>query len=52
MKICPSDFHVSICVGRFEPFWGYRRIWAYLYFVEQRTVNMKRILGLMGSIIC
>jgi putative transposase len=30
-----------------HPFWGYRRIWAYLYFVEQRPVNKKRILRLI-----
>jgi putative transposase len=27
--------------------WGYRRIWAYLRYVEQRSVNKKRILRLM-----
>jgi putative transposase len=30
-----------------HPFWGYRRSWAYLHFVEQRLVNKKRILRLM-----
>jgi transposase InsO family protein len=30
-----------------HPFWGYRRIWAYLHFVERRPVNKKRILRLM-----
>ena len=30
-----------------HPFWGYRRIWAYLHFVEHRAVNKKRILRLM-----
>jgi putative transposase len=30
-----------------HPFWGYRRIWAYLRFVDQRPVNKKRILRLM-----
>jgi putative transposase len=30
-----------------HPFWGYRRIWAYLRDVEQRVVNKKRILRLM-----
>jgi transposase InsO family protein len=30
-----------------HPFWGYRRIWAYLRFVEQRAVNKKCILRLM-----
>jgi putative transposase len=27
-----------------HPFWGYRRIWAYLRFVEQWPINKKRIL--------
>jgi putative transposase len=30
-----------------HPFWGYRRIWAYLHVVERRQVNKKRILRLM-----
>jgi transposase InsO family protein len=30
-----------------HPFWGYRRIWAYLRFVEQQPVNKKRGLRLM-----
>lgn len=30
-----------------HPFWGYRRIWAYLRFVEHLPVNKKRILRLM-----
>jgi putative transposase len=30
-----------------HPFWGYRRIWAYLRFVEKLPVNKKRILRLM-----
>jgi putative transposase len=30
-----------------HPFWGYRRIWAYLRFVEQWPVNKKRVWRLM-----
>jgi putative transposase len=30
-----------------HPFWGYRRIWAYLRFVEHQPMNKKRILRLM-----
>jgi putative transposase len=30
-----------------RPFWGYRRIWAYLRYVEQMPVNKKRIWRLM-----
>jgi putative transposase len=30
-----------------HPFWGYRRIWAYLRFMEQLPVNKKRIWRVM-----
>lgn len=30
-----------------HPFWGYRRVWAYLKFVDRLEVNKKRILRLM-----
>jgi putative transposase len=30
-----------------HPFWGYRRIWAHLRFVEQQPVNKKRVLRLL-----
>lgn len=30
-----------------HPFWGYRRIWAYLVYVDQTVVNKKRIYNLM-----
>jgi putative transposase len=30
-----------------HPFWGYRRLWAYLRFAEQLPVNKKRLLRLM-----
>ncbi len=30
-----------------HPFWGYRRIWAYLHVVEHQPLNKKRILRLM-----
>jgi len=30
-----------------HPFWGYRRIWAYLHFVVQLPVNRKRVLRVM-----
>lgn len=32
-----------------HPFWGYRRLWAYVRYVEQRSVNKKRILRLMRA---
>lgn len=30
-----------------HPFWGYRRIWAYLHFVEGLSVNKKCVLRVM-----
>lgn len=30
-----------------HPFWGYRRIWAYLHFVKGLDINKKRVLRLM-----
>jgi putative transposase len=30
-----------------HPFWGYRRVWAYLRFVEQQPLHKKRILRLL-----
>ena len=30
-----------------HPFWGYRRIWAYLRFVKGLEINKKRVLRLM-----
>ena len=32
-----------------HPFWGYRRIWAYLRVVDQRPVNTKRMLRRMRA---
>jgi transposase InsO family protein len=32
-----------------HPFWGYRRIWAHLTFVDGLAVNKKRIYRLMGQ---
>ena len=30
-----------------HPFWGYRRIWAYLTYIDQIQVNKKRVYRLM-----
>ena len=30
-----------------HPFWGYRRIWAYLSFVERLVINKKRVYRLL-----
>ena len=30
-----------------HPFWGYRRVWAYVRYVEQQVVTQKRIYRLM-----
>ena len=32
-----------------HPFWGYRRIWAYLRYVDGLVVNQKRIYGVMKA---
>jgi putative transposase len=32
-----------------HPFWGYRRIWAYLRYVDGRVVNQKRVYGVMKA---
>jgi putative transposase len=32
-----------------HPFWGYRRVWAHLKYIDQLPVNPKRILRLMGE---
>ena len=30
-----------------HPFWGYRRVWAYLRYVKELEVNKKRVLRIM-----
>jgi hypothetical protein len=30
-----------------HPFWGYRRVWAYLRYVEQQRITPKRVYRLM-----
>jgi hypothetical protein len=30
-----------------HPFWGYRRMWAYLKYVDNLEINKKRVLRLM-----
>ncbi len=30
-----------------HPFWGYRRVWAYLRYVDRILVNKKRVYRLM-----
>jgi putative transposase len=30
-----------------HPYWGYRRTWAYLHFVQKMEINKKRVLRLM-----
>lgn len=32
-----------------HPFWGYRRVWAHLRYVDELEVNLKRIYRLMRS---
>jgi transposase InsO family protein len=35
-----------------HPFWGYRRIWAHLRFIDSLTINKKRVLRLMRAHDC
>jgi putative transposase len=32
-----------------HPFWGYRRIWAHLRYVDGLAVNQKRVYGAMKA---
>jgi putative transposase len=32
-----------------HPFWGYRRVWAYLRYVDGLVVNRKRVYGTMKT---
>ena len=32
-----------------HPFWGYRRVWAYLRYIDGLTVNQKRVYGVMKA---
>jgi hypothetical protein len=32
-----------------HPFWGYRRVWAYLRYVDGLTVNQKRVYGVLKA---
>jgi putative transposase len=32
-----------------HPFWGYRRVWAYLRYVDRLVVNQKRVYGIMKA---
>jgi len=32
-----------------HPFWGYRRIWAHLKYINKLEINKKRVLGIMRS---
>lgn len=32
-----------------HPFWGYRRVWAHLKYIDKLEVNKKRVLGIMRS---
>jgi putative transposase len=48
--VTQRDEHLLSRIQRLKaehPFWGYRRIWVYLRFVEQVPVNKKRIWRLM-----
>lgn len=43
-----AELLISIRAVKAEhAFWGYRRVWAYLRFVQQRLVNKKRVYRIM-----
>jgi putative transposase len=49
LQVVPRDHELLPRIRALKaehPFWGYRRLWAYLRDVEQRVVNKKRILRL------
>ena len=50
LRVVQLDEALLPCIQALKaehPFWGYRRIWAYLRFVEQLPVNKKQIWRLM-----
>lgn len=52
MVIKESDRAVLPIIQRLKaehPFWGYRRIWAYLVFVEKIVINKKRVYRLLSE---
>ena len=32
-----------------RPFWGYRRVWAHLRYIDGLTINQKRVYGVMKA---
>src|SRR4029450_6489663 len=32
-----------------HPFWGYRRVWAYLRYIDGLTINQKRVYGVIEA---
>lgn len=49
-RIIEADREVLPLIGEFKarhPFWGYRRVWAYLKFVHGLVINQKRVYRLM-----
>jgi putative transposase len=50
LRVTQRDEELVPCIQALKaehPFWGYRRIWAYLRFVDHLPVNRKRVLRLM-----
>ena len=48
--IAERDFPILDCIKMLKgghPFWGYRRIWANLKYVDKLEINKKRVLRLM-----
>jgi transposase InsO family protein len=50
LAVAARDAEVLPIIRRLKaehPFWGYRRIWAYLSFVERLVINKKRVYRLL-----
>jgi hypothetical protein len=50
LRVVQRDEGLLPCIQALKaapPFWGDRRIWAYLHFIERLPVNQKRIWRLM-----
>jgi hypothetical protein len=45
-----SDRAILLMIRRLKaehPFWGYRRVWAYMNFIERVAINKKRVYRLL-----
>lgn len=50
LSVIERNEHILVKIGKLKeehPFWGYRRIWAHLTYVDHLQVNKKRVYRLM-----